>query len=158
MESRLNYSGGQLTWLVILRLAIGWHFLYEGMVKVLDPSWSAVGYLLDSKGFLSPFFHSLAASAGVLSVVDFLNEWGLVAIGLGLILGFLTRISTWAGMLLLAFYYLSHPPFIGIEYAMPSEGNYLLVDKVFIELCALGALALFPTGKHIGIDRFFSKK
>ncbi|MBN1819455.1 MAG: DoxX family membrane protein [Prolixibacteraceae bacterium] len=152
------YSGKQITWLVILRVAIGWHFLYEGLVKVLNPGWSSLGYLMDSKGFLSPVFHAMAANQGVLSTVDFLNQWGLVLIGLGLVLGALTRVATYSGMLLLAFYYLSHPPFIGIDYALPTEGNYFIIDKVFIEFCALGALALFPTGKYIGLDRFLFKK
>lgn len=147
----------QLTWLVILRVAIGWHFLYEGVIKLLNPNWSSVGYLLDSKGIFSSFFQSLAASSNVVNVVDLMNQWGLVLIGLGLILGGLTRIACYSGMLLLAFYYLSHPPFVGIKFAMPLEGNYLLVDKVFIEFCALGVLSIFPTGKYIGIDRFFLK-
>ncbi len=151
-------SNGQLTWMVILRVAIGWHFLYEGIVKLLNPNWSAVGYLLDSKGIFSFFYQSLASNPQVLNVVNFLNEWGLVFIGLGLVLGVFTRLSTIAGMVLLAFYYFSHPPFIGMNYALPNEGSYLLVDKVFIEFCALGVLSVFPTGRFIGIDRFIFKK
>ena len=160
----MNYSGNncksnncQLTWLVILRVAIGWHFLYEGIVKILNPNWSPVGYLMDSKGVFSFFYHSLTVNQNVLSVVDFLNEWGLVLIGLGLILGIFTKLATYAGMILLAFYYLSHPPFVGLNYALPNEGSYLLIDKVFIEFCALGVLLVFPTGKYIGLDRFFRK-
>lgn len=153
-----NYTGKQIAWLVILRIAIGWHFFYEGLVKVLDSGWSSVGYLLDSQGFLSSFFHSMATNPQVLATVDFLNQWGLVLIGLGLILGALTRWAAYGGMLLLAFYYLSHPPFIGITYVLPTEGNYLLVDKVLIEFCALVVLSLFPTGRYIGLDRFLLKR
>lgn len=159
MNSRsISYSTCQVTWLVVLRVAVGWHFLYEGLAKVLNPGWSAAGYLLDSKGLFAPVFHSMAASQGVMPVVDFLNEWGLVLIGLGLILGLFTKIATYSGMLLLLFYYLSHPPLLGVTFAMPTEGNYFLVDKVFIEFCALGVLLLFPTGKIIGLERFFCKK
>jgi thiosulfate dehydrogenase [quinone] large subunit len=56
-------------------------------------------------------------------------------------------------MLLLAFYYLSHPPFVGLNYALPSEGSYFIVDKVMIEFFALVVLSLFPTGHLIGLDR-----
>ncbi len=161
----MNLSGNKivtdncrLTWLVILRVAIGWHFLFEGIVKLLNPNWSAVGYLLDSKGIFSFFYQFLASEQKILSIVNFLNEWGLVLIGLGLILGIFTRIATYSGMVLLAFYYFSHPPFIGMNYALPNEGSYLLVDKVFIEFCALGVLAIIPTGKYIGIDRFIFRK
>ncbi len=145
--------GRQTTWLVLLRVAIGWHFLYEGLVKVFNPSWSPFGYLMDSKGWVAPLFYSMASNSGVLGVVDFLNQWGLVLIGLGLILGIFTRLATVAGMLLLLFYYLSHPPFPGLTYALPSEGSYFIVDKVFIEFLAMGVLLVFPTGKLIGIDR-----
>jgi thiosulfate dehydrogenase [quinone] large subunit len=148
----------QLTALVILRIAIGWHFLYEGVSKVLNPGWSSIGYLLDSKGLFAPIFHSMARNASVLSFVDFMNEWGLVLIGTGLILGCFTRISAYSGMLLLALYYLSHPPFIGITYALPTEGNYFIVDKVFIEFFATWVLALIPTGSVIGIDRLICRK
>jgi len=144
--------------LVLLRLLIGWHFLYEGIVKLLNPNWSSLGYLMDSQGFLAGFFHSLASNPNVLQVVDFLNMYGLIAIGLGLILGCFTRIATIAGILLLALYYLSHIPFIGSSYALPSDGSYLWVDKTLIELVALAVLYVLPTGKYIGLDRFIFGK
>lgn len=89
-----------------------------------------------------------------MQIIDFLNIWGLVLIGLGLMLGFLTRIATLAGMLLLIFYYLSHPSFIGANYAIPSEGNYLWINKTLIEFFAIWVLYYFPTGSSVGIDRF----
>ncbi|MFZ5432090.1 MAG: DoxX family membrane protein [Bacteroidota bacterium] len=148
-----NLGTRQMTWLVILRVAIGWHFLYEGLVKVFNPAWSPFGYLMDSKGIMAPLFHAMASNPTVLKAVDHMNEWGLVLIGLGLVLGIFTRLSIYSGMLLLAFYYLSHPPFPGLNYALPSEGSYFIVDKVVIEFIALGVLSLFPTGRAIGLDR-----
>ena len=46
--------------LVLLRLAIGWHFFVEGMEKLNDPSWSGAGYLREAEGPLAPRFHKLA--------------------------------------------------------------------------------------------------
>ena len=148
-----NLKGSQITWLVILRVAIGWHFLYEGLVKVFNPSWSPFGYLMDSKGVFAPVFYAMASNPQVLKVVDYMNEWGLVLIGLGLVLGIFTRLAVLSGMVLLAFYYLSHPPLAGLSYALPSEGSYFLVDKVMIEFFALVVLWVFPTGRIIGLDR-----
>jgi len=145
-------------WLVLLRIAIGWHFLYEGLVKVIDGNWSARAYLLDSRGPLSSLFHSMASNERILSVTDFLNEWGLLLIGLGLVLGILSRWASYAGMVMLLFYYLSHPPFPGITYSMPTEGNYFIIDKVAIEFFALGLLSLFPTEYIAGVARFFRRK
>ena len=157
IESKKAVDNLPLTILVILRVAIGWHFLYEGVTKILNPNWSSIGYLMDSKGFMSGIYHCLAKNAPVLSFVNFMNEWGLVLIGLGLILGCFTRIAAYSGMLLLAMYYFSHPPLIGLIYALPTEGSYLFVDKVFIEFFSLWVLALISTGKEFGIDRLIYK-
>jgi len=72
-------------------------------------------------------------------------------------LGCLTRVAIISGITLLAFYYLSHPPFIGLKYAMPTEGSYLIVNKILIELFALVVLYLFPSSRQIGLDKFLFK-
>jgi thiosulfate dehydrogenase [quinone] large subunit len=154
----MNYSNTQVGWLVALRLAVGWHFLYEGLVKLLNPNWSSVGFLLDSGGFMQGFFYSLATNPATVNIIDLINIWGLIFIGLGLIIGFLARPACIFGIALLAMYYLSHPPFVGIRYSVPSEGSYLIVNKNLIELIALAVLYVFPTSKYIGIDRFIFKR
>jgi thiosulfate dehydrogenase [quinone] large subunit len=155
----IQYSKVQLGSLVFLRLIIGWHFLYEGLVKLMNPFWSASSFLLDSQGFLKTFFEWMANTEAVLNTVNFMNVWGLILIGLGLILGFFSRWAAIGGIVMLIFFYLSHPPFIGAEYLMPSEGSYLIVNKNLIELAALIVLLIFPTSQRIGLDRliFFKK-
>ena len=96
----------------------------------------------------------MANNPTLLNTIDFLNIWGLIAIGLGLILGLFTPVAISGGVILLGMYYLSHPPFIGLRYALPVEGSYLLVNKTLIEMVALVVLLVFPTGKYIGLDRF----
>jgi len=59
---------------------------------------------------------------------------------------------------LLAMYYLSHPPFVGLEYILPTEGNYLFVNKILVELFTFAVLLVFPTNKIIGFDRLIFKK
>ncbi len=158
MAGDINYSNRQLIMLVVMRVLIGWHFLYEGLSKLVNPDWSSVAFLLDSKGFLSSFFCSLASNPEVLRVVDFLNVWGLILIGLGLILGLFSRISIIAGITLLGMYYLSHPPFVGYTFSVPSEGAYLWINKNLIEMTALAVLLVFPTWMHIGVDRLIFKR
>ncbi|MCK5840276.1 MAG: DoxX family membrane protein [Bacteroidales bacterium] len=151
----MKYSKMQLFWLVVLRVLIGWNFLFEGLVKLTNPNWSSVGYLLDSEGFLKGFYYSLASSPEILKIVDLLNIWGLILIGLGLMIGAFSRAAIISGITLLGFYYLSHPPFVGLRYALPMEGSYLVVSKILIEMVALIVLLLFPTSKIIGVDKFF---
>jgi len=160
METKLlddNYSKVQLIFLVVLRVVIGWHFLYEGIVKVLNPEWSAYGFLMDSKWIFSDFFHWIAKTSAVLSFVNIINIWGLILIGIGLMLGLFTRASTVSGIVILTIYYLCAPPFVGLEYLFSTGGSYLIVDKNLIEIAVLLVLLVLPTGKIIGIDRLISK-
>jgi thiosulfate dehydrogenase [quinone] large subunit len=140
--------------LVALRILIGWHFLYEGLAKLTNPYWTSAGYLAESKWLFRGLFLDIAASPAAVTVVDYLNMWGLTLIGLGLLLGLFTRAATIAGIVLLALYYLATPPFAGLSYAMPAEGSYLIVNKVLIELAAMVVLLGFPTAKTFGLDRF----
>jgi len=149
----LNYTQLQLSTLVVLRILIGWHFLYEGIVKVLNPYWTSAGFLVESKWIFSPIFQYIVSHPAILKMVDLANMWGLIAIGLGLIAGCFTRLASLSGMFLLLLYYVANPPFIGYKYTAPSEGSYLIINKNLIELFALGVLTLFPTGNIIGLDR-----
>ena len=45
--------------MVLLRIAIGWHFAYEGAWKLHEADWRATGYLVQSTGPLRPVFHSM---------------------------------------------------------------------------------------------------
>ena len=153
-----EYSSSQWMALVGLRMLIGWHFLHEGIVKVLNPNWTSAEYLSESQGLFSGLFHWIVADPARLETVDFLNQWGLVLIGLGLIAGLLTRYATLAGITLLALYYLCNPPFPAYVYSMPAEGSYLIVNKVLIELSALCVLLVFPTGHIVGLDRLLVRK
>ena len=154
MKYSERFTTLQLTVLVVLRLVIGWHLLYEGIVKLLNPNWSSAGILLESKWILSGFSHWIISNATILNAVDFLNTWGLMAIGIGLIAGLFSTAAAISGALLLFLYFLNNPPMIGLEYSMPAEGNYLIINKTLIEAVALLVLALFPTSSIAGLDQF----
>lgn len=152
MIKNSSYSSIQKIVLVALRLLIGWHILFEGFTKLLTPSWSSSGFLGESKWILSGFSHWIISHHAILNAVDFLNTWGLIALGLGLILGLFTRVAAISGAILLFVYYLNNPPLIGLEYSVPTEGSYLVVSKTPIEASALVALAVFPAGSFAGLD------
>lgn len=154
----MHWTRFQTIALVTLRIVIGWHFLYEGLAKLTNPYWTAAGYLAESQGWFSGIFLHIASNPKVLTVVDYLNIWGLILIGIGLLLGAFTRIATIGGIVILALYYLAVPPMVGLTYPMPTEGSYLIVNKVLIELVALVVLLAFPTGRVVGIDRLLSRQ
>lgn len=157
MKKILNNNGLQMTTLVVLRMLIGWHMFYEGIVKLLSPGWSSASFLGESQWILSGFSNWVTSNPDILSVVDFLNIWGLIAIGAGLILGLFSRTAALAGTLLLLVYYFNNPPFIGLEYSVPMEGNYLVVSKTLIEAVALFLIAIFPSSHIFGLDLFVNK-
>lgn len=152
-----NYSTIQLYGLVILRVLIGWYFLYEGLAKVFTPKWTAYGYLMDSQGVFAPFFRMIAENQSMMAAADFINIWGLTLVGVMLILGLLEKASYIGAALFLILYYLSHPPLLHMEYLLPTEGSYLWVDKNLVMLAAVAVLYFFPTAMRIGIDRIMLK-
>jgi thiosulfate dehydrogenase [quinone] large subunit len=144
--------------LFVLRVLIGWYFLYEGLAKVFTPNWSAYGYLIDSKGIFASFFSRLAENPALLEAVNFINIWGLTAVGLLLIIGLFTNIGYIGAMIFLILYYLSHPPLLFAEYILPTEGSYLWVDKNLILLAAVAVLMLFPASRAISSDNLLFRR
>lgn len=149
-----NYTKSQLIFLLMLRFAIGWHVLFEGISKVLNPQWTSANFLQESQGILSGLSDWILSNASLLAVIDFLNIWGLVAIGLGLIFGIFFKPAAIIGSILIFIYYLSVPPLVGYEYTLPSDGSNLVINRTLIEAIALFGLAVFPTNKIFGLDFF----
>ena len=121
--------------ITVIRLAVGWHFLYEGLTKLVSESWTSEAYLNNTFGTFSGFYQWLAASPMRLQMVDFLNIWGLILIGLALCVGILIRWSSISGALLLVLYYFAYPPF-GASFPF-GDGSYYIVDKLFVEIVVL---------------------
>ncbi len=143
--------------LTVLRIAVGWHFLYEGLAKLIDPQWTAAGYLGNATGFLAAWFRHLAANPDLLRAVDIANIAGLVAIGLGLLLGVAARPAAAAGALLLTLYYLAMPPWPATGVGHASEGHYLLVNKNLLEILALLAVVAIPRAWTFGLGQLWGK-
>ena len=152
-----NYSNWQIFGLTFLRVLIGWHFLYEGLVKIYTPDWTAAAYLSGAIGPLAPLFKSMAQSESILTIVDALNMWGLVVIGLCLFIGLFSKPSKMSGIVLLSLYYLAYPPFTGLGINTHVEGSYWIVNKNLIEMAALFVLYLFPSSNITGLDRFLGR-
>ncbi|MDR1938229.1 MAG: DoxX family membrane protein [Tannerellaceae bacterium] len=152
----INYSRRQLIALTLLRILVGWHFLYEGLIKLYTPEWSAKEYLQGSVGICAPFFRSLTETESLMHWVNALNVWGLILVGAGLFAGLFSKPCKLAAMLLLALYYLAYPPFAAFGSHIHAEGSYWIINKNLIELVALIVLYLFPSSSITGLDRFIN--
>jgi thiosulfate dehydrogenase [quinone] large subunit len=130
--------------LFLLRLGIGWVFFYAGWSKVVtfftaDKDWTAAGFLGNLEGTFADLFSGMAGNA----LVDYLNAYGLLLIGVAIILGVLVRWSAFWGAALMLLYWLAE---------FPPEHAYIIDDHivyalVFVFLAAAGA------GRGCGLDK-----
>ena len=139
--------------ITVLRVFVGWHFLYEGIAKLTAPSWSAAGYLKQARGPFADLFKRLAGEPSLLANADLVTMWGLTLVGLCLILGLFTRLASLVGIGFLLLFYLCNPPLVGYFYSIPTEGSYLVVNKNLVELCALVVILVTGSGRFAGLDR-----
>lgn len=129
--------------LLLLRVSLGWLFFWAGITKVINPAWSAAGYLRNAKMW-APLYQWFA-SPELLPIVNFLNEWGLTLLGVSLILGAFVRISAWGGVLLMLLYYFAQ------GFPRPNANSFV-VDEHIVYALALIALAAWRAGEVWGID------
>src|SRR3989344_6969581 len=126
--------------LALLRVALGWLFFYAGITKILEPGWSAKGFLLSqSQGLFKSMFVAMAGSA----VVDWLVMLGFTLIGAALILGVLTRFASFWGIVIMVLFYM--PTF-------PPEHGF--VDEHIIYAIVLAYFIAVKAGKYFGIDKY----
>jgi len=126
---------------------MGWLMFYAGITKVIDPTWSAAGYLKGAKLFAG-FFNWLL-QPGILPTVNFINEWGLTLLGVSLILGAFVRFSSLLGALLMLLYFLP----LGLPY--PNPHSYI-VDEHVIYMLVLLVLAAISAGRVWGLENWCS--
>jgi len=144
--------------ITVLRIVIGWHFLYEGLVKLLNPAWTARPFLEGSRWIFGDLFRWLISGNTGMWIVDTINAYGLTIIGIALIAGLFTRLALCGGITLLLMYYLAYPPFGGYSYGAPSEGSYLIVNKNLVELVAMILLLFMNPGRYFGLDMLRKKR
>jgi uncharacterized membrane protein YphA (DoxX/SURF4 family) len=142
-------------WLfTILRIVIGWHFLFEGISKLANPNWSSASYLMESKWLFAGFFHWLISNNTTLGIVDFMNIWGLIIIGICLFIGLFTRGASISGAFLLILYYVANPPFV--YSSLPTTSHFYIINYNLIETFILIALATFPKDYLWSVQRLIA--
>lgn len=149
----MKLSRSAMIAITVMRVVVGWHFLYEGIAKLTSPSWSAAGYMKVSRGPFAALFHWIAGQPQLLDKANLITMYGLTIVGLLLILGLFTRIASIGGIGFVLLFYLCNPPFVGYFYSIPTEGSYLVVNKNLVEVCALSVVLLTRSGLFAGLDR-----
>ena len=150
-------SGWQLRHSVVLmRVFIGWHFLYEGVIKIYNPEWTSYGYLASAQGPFRPFFVWLSQDP-MLTWADTLNWVALMFVGIALLLGVFERAGAAVGAVMLLLYYLAHPSFPWLP-QVNVEGSYWFVNKNLIEMAACLVIYQMPTSASFGLKYIFNRR
>jgi uncharacterized membrane protein YphA (DoxX/SURF4 family) len=136
----------------LLLILIGWHLLFEGAVKLMDPGWSSVSYLEKATGPIAPVFKAMATSPFLIKIIDFINIYGQVFLGLLLMTGLFVRFAAIGSAILLFTYYISSPPLSATAIGYAMEGHYFIVNKNLIEAFILLTLAFFPKNWFYGLQ------
>ena len=87
-----------------------------------------------------------------LDQINAFTTYGLVAMGLCLILGLLGPFAALAGAVFLGQIYFSNPPWPGVPQPPIAQGHYMIVNIYLIEMLACLALVFIPTSFWIGLD------
>jgi len=136
-------SGSLKVTTFLLRLGIGWLFFYAGWSKVITfftaaEDWTAAGFLGHLPGPFADFYAPLAGNV----LVDYLNAYGLLFVGIALILGILVRWAAFWGIVIMVLYYFA---------SFPAEHSFVVEDH-FIYALVLAVLAAVGAGRVWGLD------
>ncbi|MDY7082676.1 MAG: DoxX family membrane protein [Halobacteria archaeon] len=150
-EIHFDYSE---TWvgysLLGLRLVMGWTMFQAGIVKILDPDWTARGFLMGvPEG--NPFPGVWASMAGN-PLVDMLVMWGLTLTGIGLLLGAFVRWNAfWSAVMMMFFWAASLQG--GLMAGLPLAHGWVVDDHLVYALLLFG-LGAFGSGRILGLDSY----
>ena len=142
---KTELSKGASLALQLLRILVGWHFLYDGMWKLLqERGWSCLSYLDSAQGPLAGLFKWMASQGVLVAVGDWAVMLGLVAIGLSLITGVLARLASVFGILLLALFYSAQPPEPFATAVSGADGRFFLLERNALEMLAFAVIIVLP--------------
>jgi thiosulfate dehydrogenase [quinone] large subunit len=152
-----DYSEGWVAYSILtLRVAMGWVLFQGGIVKVLDPTWSASGFLLNAipeGNPLAGFWVALANN--YIGIIDPLNAWGLTLTGLALMLGAAVRWSAFWGAVMMMFYWLASLTG-GIAQGLPVAHGWVVDDHLIYALLLFG-LGAWGAGRILGVDAYLEE-
>lgn len=136
-------------WLVIMRLMIGWWLLHAGLDKIWSWPFDAGWFLNSASGTTIGPVVTLFTEGILLDFVNIAIPLGQTLIGLGLILGCLTRLASFFGAFLMMFFYVINGETGGWAHGLVT--GELLGVLLFAMIATLGA------GRILGIDAYLAR-
>ena len=134
----------------VIRIAVGWHFLYEGVWKLMqNGQWSCLSYLDGAQGPLAGLFKWMAGQGWIVATGDWAVMLGLTLIGISLMTGVLARLASVFAILLMAMFYCAQPPEPFATAMSGADGRFFLLERNLLESAALLAIVLIPSWRGV---------
>jgi thiosulfate dehydrogenase [quinone] large subunit len=136
-------------WMFFLRVLTGWWMLHAGLTKVMEnglfmPEAGLMWFIQDSTNILYPVMS--AFSGDLLPIVQFMIPVGEVLVGLGVLVGCLTRLAAYNGAILMAFFYFGNKDWAHGMFSGDMMGLLLFIT-----------IAVFGAGRVWGIDQYLER-
>lgn len=128
----------------ILRVSMGWVFLFAAIRQIPDPNWSAEAFLGNASLF--PSFFSFFTSPEILPLINIVIPWAHLLIGVALITGLGMRLASTGGALLMFLYYLPR-----LDGFMIGPHNFI-VEYHLVYTIIIVYLAVIQAGKIYGLE------
>jgi len=130
--------------MLLVRLVVGYWFLHAGWTKfafVAGEPFSAAGYLANAESPIAWLFAIVAETPWLLEFTNFMIPLGEFLIGLGIILGALTRLAAFFGGFLMVLFYLGN-----------ADWAHGYVNGDLMGLLLFAIVGVFATGRILGVD------
>jgi thiosulfate dehydrogenase [quinone] large subunit len=130
--------------MLAVRLIVGYWFLHAGWTKfafVAGEPFSAAGYLANAESPIALLFQFVAGTPWLLEFTNFMIPVGEFLIGLGVILGALTRLAAFFGGFLMVMFYLGN-----------ADWAHGYVNGDLMGLLLFVIVGVFATGRILGVD------
>jgi thiosulfate dehydrogenase [quinone] large subunit len=129
---------------------MGYAFLHAGWTKIAEGGFDAQGFLLNSPAANgSPLVGTFTWMGSSPLFVDFVNvavPYGELLIGLGLIVGALTRLAAFFGALMMFLFYFAN-----------WDVAHGIINGDFAYMLVFLAVAAFGAGRILGLDAFIEQ-
>jgi len=135
-------------WLAFLRILTGWWMMHGGLTKLMEWPFSAKGYMLfASQGtVLAPVLQLFGNNPTLLAFTDVMIPVGEFLIGLGVLLGALTRLAAFFGAFLMTFFYFTN-----------ADWGHGLFSGDMMGLLLFITIAIFGAGRVFGVDQWLEQ-
>lgn len=145
---QLPYSASQWSALVGLRLLVGCHLLYLGLLTLGVLGWDGVPQLPPGS-LLAHLLTLLEPASRLIAAAESVYGTMLLAIGCALVLGFHAHVASGIAFFLLVFGFAAQLPVFGAD---ALAGSIVSMSEQIAACVALGVLLTFPTSRVFGLD------